>query len=174
MSAPDNLAELHAELVDPTDEDLDLFDCGDAEVTTYFKSRTWFKADSGKASPPTYRFRVAPGGDVVGYAAVSPGKRGHPSDASDAKTKYLVVYALGVHNTFKGQLRSNGEKYAAALLRRLEQLPRPNGLVGIYLWVRSDNVRAIRFYEKVGFVRDPGGPLKRREGSPHLTMRKLW
>ncbi|MEZ4461501.1 MAG: GNAT family N-acetyltransferase [bacterium] len=47
-----------------------------------------------------------------------------------------------------------------------------NGCVGLALWVRSDNNRAIAFYEKVGFERDPTGPVSRDDGVPHLTMRK--
>lgn len=44
--------------------------------------------------------------------------------------------------------------------------------VGLSLRVRTDNPRAMAFYRKMGFVPDPGGPLKRDSGAPHLSMRK--
>ncbi len=36
--------------------------------------------------------------------------------------------------------------------------------VGLSLWVRSDNAKAIRFYRKFGFIDDPRGPVQRDEG----------
>jgi hypothetical protein len=50
----------------------------------------------------------------------------------------------------------------------------PTYCVGVSLWVRSDNARAIAFYEKVGMVKDPGGPVSRDQGATHLTMRKIF
>lgn len=47
-----------------------------------------------------------------------------------------------------------------------------DGCVGVSLWVRADNARAVAFYKKVGFREDPGGACQRDGGAPHLTMRK--
>jgi ribosomal protein S18 acetylase RimI-like enzyme len=56
----------------------------------------------------------------------------------------------------------------------LEELARSKAnCVALKLWVRSTNARAIGFYVKVGFVRDPGRPLQLDDGDPMLTMRKF-
>jgi len=46
------------------------------------------------------------------------------------------------------------------------------GCVGLCLWVRSANIRAIRFYKKTEFAMDPTGPVQRDGGPPHASMRK--
>ncbi len=158
----------------PDATDLDVFDSGNPEVDDYFKSRRWFDPEKGKAAPPTYQF-VGPDEEIVGYAAASFRKCAHPTDAVDGKAKYLVVYAAGLHRRFHGQEDPDmpGETFATSVFRVLEEFARTkDGCVGLYLWVRSDNDRAIAFYEKFGFERDPGGAVERDEGSPHLTMRK--
>lgn len=164
---------IHAAFADPTDQAVDAFECGDPEVNHYFKSRSWFR--DGKLSPPTYEFRRASGGPILGYAAVAPRNIEHPSDADTGKAKYLVVYADGVNNPFQGILfqETPKETYAAAIFRFLEGQRLAN-CVGLSLRVRDNNTRAIAFYKKVGFVADPGGSKVRDEaGAPHLTMRKL-
>ena len=94
---------LRVQLALPDDPDLDSFSSGVDEVDEYFRSRQWFSATSGKAAPPTYQFRTAEGGDVVGYAAVSFRSCTHPSDDSETKAKYLVVYAAGLQGRFQGK-----------------------------------------------------------------------
>ncbi len=165
---------IHAEFADAGDQAVDAFECGDSEVDHYFKSRSWFR--DGKLSPPmTYQFRAASGGAIVGYAAVGPRSIEHPADADTGKAKYLVIYAVGVNKPFQGILfqEEPKETYAAAIFRFLEG-KRPTNCVGLSLWVRDNNTRAIAFYKKIGFVADPGGSKVRDEaGAPHLTMRKL-
>lgn len=87
-----------------------------------------------------------------------------------------MVYVTGVHTRFQGAKnpRRPDESFAQSMFAILDDLAQSKaGSVGMCLWVRADNVRAIRFYQKVGFVADPGGHVQRDEGAPHLTMRKL-
>lgn len=158
---------------DPADAAVDAFDCGDDEVNNYFRKRLWFR--DGKISPPTYEFRLGAGQPVVGYVSVAPRANEHPTDESTQKAKYLVIYAIGVNKAFQGQRLESGESYAAAMVDFLGTVDTKKKCIGLYLWVRSDNARAIAFYKKVGFEADPGGPRPRfdGEGAPHLTMRKL-
>jgi GNAT superfamily N-acetyltransferase len=161
----------------PDDPDLDLFESGVEEVDSYFRSRQWFNAEKGKAAPPTYQFLTEEGGEVVGYAAVAFRNCPHPDDAAAERAKYLAVYVTGVHQRFQGQKnpRAPGESFAASMFRQLEQFARDKaGCVGLFLWVRADNDRAIAFYRKVGFVDDPAGPVQRDDGAPHLSMRRLF
>ncbi len=160
----------------PDDPDLDAFDSGIEEVNDYFRSRRWFNAAKGKAAPPTYQFQTHEGGDVVGYAAVSFRNCGHPDDAAGERAKYLMVYVVGLHARFQGREnpRASGDSFAVSMFRVLDQFARDKtGCVGLYLWVRSDNDRAIAFYRKVGFDDDPAGPVQRDDNVPHLTLRKL-
>ena len=124
--------------------------------------------EDGKSAPPTYKF--SDDDKVVGFAAVAFRNCPHPVDSASEVAKYLVSEDLhGVENP-----NVKGESYAVTLFRTLERFAREKeGVVALSLWVRSDNVRAIAFYEKVGFKRDPGGPVQRNGGSPHLTMRKI-
>ena len=159
----------------PDDPDLDAFDSGVAEVDAYFRSRQWFNVAKGVAAPPTYQFLTDEGGEVVGYAAVVFRNAEHPHDRSDDRARYLVIYVTGVHERFQGREnpRAAGETYAVLMFRVLEGFARAKaGCVGMSLWVRADNARAIASYQKVGFVDDPGGPVQRHGGAPHLTMRK--
>ena len=101
----------------------------------------------------------------------------HPDDGSASKAKYLAIYVTGVHRHFHGEKnpRAPEESFAVSVFRQLEQFAQDKaGCVGLFLWVRADNDRAIGFYRKVGFVDDPAGPVQRDEGAPHLTMRKLF
>ena len=167
---------LYIQFALPDDPDLDGFTSGIEEVDAYFRSRQWFNAAKGKVSPPTYQFLTTDGGGVVGYAAVSFRKCPHPDDASAEKAKYLAVYAVGLHKRFHGQKnpRAPDESFAESMFRALEGFARDKtDCVGLYLWVRADNDRAIGFYRKFGFREDPGGPVQRDDIVPHLTMRKL-
>ncbi len=167
---------LYIQFALPDHPDLDGFASGMDEVDWYFRSRQWFNAAKGKASPPTYQFLTANGGDVVGYAAVSFRECGHPEDASEEKAKYLAVYAAGLYSRFQGQKnpRAPDESFAESMFRVLEGFARDKtDCVGLYLWVRADNDRAIGFYRKFGFREDPGGLVQRDDKVPHLTMRKL-
>ncbi len=160
----------------PDDPDLDRFDSGEEEVNTFFRSRRWFNAEKGLAAPPTYVFRTERGGPVVGYAAVSFRNAEHPNDRSATRAKYLMVYVVGVNRSYQGQRNpfAPGETFAASIFAVIEEFAAAKaGCVGMSLWVRSINVRAIRFYEKAGFLADPSGPVERDAGAPHLTMRKL-
>ena len=160
----------------PDDPELDRFDSGDDEVNAYFRSRRWFNAERGQAAPPTYVFRTVPGGPVIGYAAVSPRSAGYPDDQSTSQARYMMIYVVGVNRRFQGQRNPLApvETFAASIFAVIEGFAASKeGCVGLSLWVRSTNKRAIRFYEKMGFVADPGGPVSRDAGAPHLTMRKL-
>jgi len=160
----------------PDDTDLDAFSSGVAEVDTYFRSRQWFNTQKSKASPPTYQFRNADD-EVVGYAAVSYRKCDHPEDGAPDRAKYLSIYVTGLHERFHGTKNpaAPNETYAESMFRVLEDFACGTaGCVGMYLWVRANNARAIAFYEKVGFVGDAAGPVQRDTGARHLTMRKVF
>jgi len=169
-------ASLHTRLALPDDPDLDGFYSGVPEVDGYFRDRRWFNAGKGIAAPPTYQFLTEEDGHVVGYAAVAFRNADHPRDGVGERARYLMVYVAGVHRQFQGQSnpRAPGETFAASIFQVLEHFARGReGCVGLVLWVRVDNLRAVAFYQKFGFVADPGGPVQRDQGSPHLTMRKL-
>ena len=159
----------------PDDPDLDAFSSGVAEVDAYFRGRQWFNVDKDRAAPPTYQFLTDKDGEVVGYAAIAFRNAEHPLDGSPERARYLVIYAVGIHERFQGALnpRAEQETYAVSLFGVLEAFARDKaGCAGLSLWVRADNPRAMGFYEKVGFVADPGGAVHRDGGAPHLTMRK--
>jgi len=167
--------DLHFAFALPGDASLDRFDCGDTEVDAYFRSRRWFDAARGQASPPTYAFRAARGGDVVGYATVAFRNVAHPDDRSAGRARYLCIYAIGVERRFQGLVvpGSTCRTFAAAMIAIIEDLAMARSdCVGLSLWVRSTNRRAIRFYEKTGFAMDPTGPVQRDAGAPHASMRK--
>jgi len=167
---------LHTRFAEPDDPDIDTFTSGVDEVDAYFRSRQWFNTKKGEASPPTYQFLTEEGGDVVGYAAVTVRNYDHPQDGVGTRARYLMVYVTGVHTRFQGQQnpRAPGKTFAVSMFRVLEDMARGKAnCVGLSLWVRADNPRAISFYKKVGFVPDPGGPVQRDNGAPHLTMRWL-
>ena len=161
----------------PDDPELDRFTSGVPEVDDFFRSRQWFAEEKGKASPPTYRFCLAQSGEVVGYASVAKRRCGHPMDDSQARARYLAIYLVGLHQRFQGVELPGTEatSIAAAMFAQLELMARAaSGCVGLYLWVREDNERAIAFYRKLGFVEDAGGLAQRDHGPAHLTMRKLF
>ena len=167
---------LFYELALPDDPELDRFDCGEVEVNDYFLKRRWFNTKKGQAAPPTYVFRTEKGGPVVGYAAVSFRIVEHPDDRSPTRAKYLTIYTVGVNRPYQGQRNplASDETFAASVFRVIEGFAASKaGCVGLSLWVRSTNTRAIRFYEKAAFVADPGGPVQRDAGAAHWTMRKL-
>lgn len=172
LSAPRFSLVKHS-LALPTDPDLDVFASGDDEVDRFFGSRQWFNTDKRKHKPPTYQF-VATSGQAVGYAAVDWGNRGHPLDGGAGQAKYLIIYAAGVHTRFHGQSDPNtpGLRYSTAMFQVMEQwaVDKP-ACVGLYLWVRRTNMRAIAFYRRFGFEDDSGPPVASRPD--HLTMRKL-
>lgn len=164
------------EFATPDDPFLDQFSCGYEVTDRYFRSRQWFKVDKGRSAPPTYVFRVAEDGPVVGYCAFDFGKQLHPDNASETKAKYLVIYMIGVDRAFKGTPNplAPGHTYAVSIMAALEEIARgkPN-CVGMSLWVRSTNEAAIGLYRKVGFTADPGNPVHLDDGDPILTMRKI-
>ena len=170
-------APLFTQFAIPDDPDLDVFASGDDEVDGFFRSRRWFSAEKGQASPPTYVFRTTEGGSVVGYAAVSFRNAEHPDDSSATRARYLMIYVVGVNTAFQGKRNplAPAETFAASIFGVIQGLAgAKQGCVGLSLWVRATNARAIRFYEKVGFVADPSGATSRDAGPPHLTMRKLF
>lgn len=161
------------QIADPADPDIDSFSSGDAEVDSYFRGRSWFNAKDGKCSPPTYQFRT--GTKVLGYAAATFANQPHPIDASKTKAKCFAIYVVGVHKHFRGVKNPQApiESYAVSIFRQLEKFAREKPeCVGLSLWVRSGNERAIEFYRKFGFEADPAGAVQRKPGDPHLTMRK--
>jgi ribosomal protein S18 acetylase RimI-like enzyme len=167
---------IFCEFATPDDPFLDQFSCGYERTDHYFRGRQWFKADKGRSAPPTYVFRVAEGGPVVGYCAFDFGNRPHPDNSSNTKVKYLVIYMFGVDRGFQGTQNplASGQTYAVSIMAKIEDLARgkPN-CVGISLWVRSTNEAAIGLYRKVGFTADPGSPMHLDDGDPILTMRKI-
>ncbi len=168
---------IHVQLALPGDPDIDALNSGVAEVDRYFQSRAWFDTRKGKASPATYQFRTAPGGDVVGYASAAFRNQPHPTDSADVRARYLVLYALGVHRAYQGvdNPSAPGRRYATTVLDAVEELARSRaGCVGVSLWVREDNARAIAFYRRCGWAAEPTGPVQRDAGARHLTMRKLF
>jgi ribosomal protein S18 acetylase RimI-like enzyme len=164
------------EFATPDDPSLDQFSCGYERTDHYFRSRQWFKADKGRSAPPTYAFRVAEGGPVVGYCAFDFGKQAYPDNASNTKAKYLVIYMFGVDRGFQGTQNplAPGQTYAVSIMAALEEIARgkPN-CVGMSLWVRATNEAAIGLYRKVGFEADSGNPVHLDDGDPILTMRKI-
>jgi len=160
----------------PDDPFLDRFCSGYAPTDRYFRNRECFKADKGRSSPPTYVFRVAEHGPVVGYCAFAFRKQPHPDDAHATKARYLVIYMIGVDLPFQGIQNplTPGQTYAASITAVLGCMARSKpDCVGLSLWVRSTNALAMAFYRKVGFAEDPGGPSQRDGGDPLLTMRKI-
>ncbi|MCB9663784.1 MAG: GNAT family N-acetyltransferase [Alphaproteobacteria bacterium] len=168
---------IHLDRALPDDPDLDALDCGVAEVDRYFRSRVWFDDRKGRASPATYQCRTGPGGLVVGYAAAAFRNQAHPTDDGFERARYLVLYALGVHRQFQGVRNpaDRGRSHAATILVALEEMGRQRSdCVGLSLWVREDNARALAFYGRCGFVADPAGPVARDGGPRHLTLRLLF
>jgi ribosomal protein S18 acetylase RimI-like enzyme len=165
-------ADVVAEDALPTDPAVDAFHCGDEEVEAYFHGRQWFRP---KGTLATFAFHAANDGPAIGYVTVAGQRVPHPTDASAATARYLTVYALGVAVDHQG-VRNPGrprDTFAVSILRMVEDLARAqSACVGLSLWVRANNARAIGFYRKVGFVADAGGPTQRDDGAPHLTMRK--
>lgn len=157
----------------PDDPALDEFKSGDGEVDHYFRTRAWWKASKGKASPPTFQFVTGSDDTVVGYAAVARKTVPHPWDSSLESARYLIVYALGVNVKYHGAEIDGGTTYALAVLDMLVSEARSAvDCRGLSLWVRTTNARAIAFYRKAGFKADPEGPVARDEQGPaHLTMR---
>ncbi|MBI4821695.1 MAG: hypothetical protein HY791_35875 [Deltaproteobacteria bacterium] len=168
---------LFHELALPTDPDLDQFSSGNSEVDAYFSKREWFNSAKNEHAPPTYQFRTAQNGEVVGYAAAAFRNNPHPDDSSTTKAKYLVVYVAAVHSRYAGQRNpaAPSETFSSSMFAILDSMARAKaGCVGLCLRVRTDNLRAIAFYEKVGFAPDPGGARPLDDKAPHLTMRKTW
>jgi ribosomal protein S18 acetylase RimI-like enzyme len=167
---------IHLQHALPTDPDIDALDSGVAEVDHYFKSRSWFDTRRGYASPATWQFRTAPEGPVVGYASAAFRRQAHPTDQATERALYLVIYVLGVHRHFQGALNpmAPGQRFAASIIDAIRALALDReDCVGLSLWVRQDNPRAIQFYRRCGFVADPDGPVARDKGPCHLTMRLL-
>lgn len=132
----------------------------------------------GKVSPTTYKF-LAPtvGVPAVAYASAAFGNYVHPDNLSAAKARYLVIYAVGVSAQLHGMREPrSGQTYATCVFLELEALARQkDGCVGLALRVRSDNGRAIGFYQKIGFAADPRGPVPAPDGgASYLTMRRLF
>jgi len=160
----------------PDDPFLDRFSSGYERTDAYFRSREWFNPGKGRSAPPTYVFRVAEGGPVMGYCAFDFGKQPHPDNASETKARYLVIYMIGVDQAFQGipNLLASGQTYAASIMAVIEDIARAKqSCVGLSLWVRSTNYVAMAFYRKVGFTADLVGPSRRNDGDPILTMRKI-
>lgn len=159
----------------PDDPAIDTFTSGDVEVDAYFHSRQWFHAASKQASPPTFALRSQEGG-LVTLVTVGFRRAPWPADTSwQART--LTVYALGVGLEFQGQRNPMApeETYAASVTAVVERMGREKAdCLGLALWVREGNARAIAFYRRCGFVGDPGGAVQRDEGAAHLTMRKAF
>jgi ribosomal protein S18 acetylase RimI-like enzyme len=168
---------LHVSMADPADSELDVFKSGEAEVDAHFRSRGWWNLQKSETSPPTYQVRTQEGGEVVGYLSMVRRRLPHPHDGSIDRAKYVVVYVVGIYEKFHGVLnpRSENETYAKSIFQFIEAWAQSDGsCVGISLWVRANNPRAIRFYRKLGFLEDPAGPVSRDSGAQHLTMRKLF
>jgi hypothetical protein len=168
-------SELQYEFAIPSDPDVDNFESGDDEVDKYFRSRQWFDDKFEKTSPPTYKF--CDGKNVVGFASVAFRNCPHPTEESSTKAKYLVVYAVGVRKELHGTKNPHAvdETYAMTLFRTIFRFGLERaGVVGVSLWVRADNARAVAFYEKAGLQKDPGGPIQRNGGAPHITMRRIY
>lgn len=82
-----------------------------------------------------------------------------------------------MHRHFQGveNPESPGQRYAATVMAAIAEMARARAnCVGLSLWVREDNPRAIAFYERCGFEPDPAGPVARDDHSRHLTMRRLF
>lgn len=168
--------ELHVRLATPVSPELDTFASGNAEVDRYFRERRWFDTGKGRAAPPTYEVRVGAGGEVIGFLSLAFGNRPHPADGNPDKGRYLVIYVVGLVQSVQGsRARERGPTRAEQVFEWVTRQGQEHpGCVGLYLWVRADNHRAVGFYEKVGFQTDSGGPVQRDKGPAHLTMRKLF
>ncbi|MCR4632781.1 MAG: GNAT family N-acetyltransferase [Erysipelotrichaceae bacterium] len=77
-------------------------------------------------------------GSVIGFIGYGSSKEETPEAG--------VIFALYVLAEYYG--RGVGRKLMDAGLKQIERFPR------VRLWVLKENERAIRFYEKCGFVRD--------------------
>lgn len=161
----------------PTDTDLDGFYSGVAEVDDYFRQRQWFNPVKGTAAPPTYTFLEAGTGAVVGYAALAYRNIDHPHDGAGKRAKYLMVYVAGVNTQYQSlrNPQDPGETYAESMFCTIVDLAqKTRGCVGLSLWVREDNPRAMAFYRRIGFTEDLSGAVQRDGGARHVTMRKLF
>lgn len=164
---------MKVQLALPDDPDLDLFSSGNVEVDSFFRSRQWFNAKKGKASPATYQFRTEDD-QILGYAAAASRNLDHPHENPVGRKKFLVVYAAGIHTKFQGAVDPDrtSQTYAASIFEWLDDLARQVGCFGVSLWIRVDNPRAIRFYEKMGLTK-VGNPMQIDDGAQHVTMQKV-
>lgn len=169
-----NIAGKRLTLASPTDEALDSFDCGDEEVTKHFRERRYFDAKR-KPHSGGYKF-VDMNGAAAGFMHLNPSKRLIRDDCEEYG-RFMVVFAFGVSLPFQGQVDPGdpaGRRFAEVLMGEAVRLAQQKeGCIGLHLWVRANNRRAINFYQRLGFAGDPGGPAKRGEGEPYLTMRRM-
>lgn len=157
----------------PDSPELERFDCGDPEVNAYFHSAQW----AARLGQGTFHIRACVGGPTLGFVTAEFRKSGRVSDEDPNKARFFTIYAFGLNLAFHGQKnpRAPQESYAASAFRVLESLARTKAdCAGLALWVREHNARAIAFYEKVGFIPDPAGPVPRDGGPRHITLRKLF
>lgn len=163
------------DLASPTDEALDSFDCGDDEVNEHFRKRRFFDE---KWTPTSrgYKFQDE-SASCVGFMHLSFARAPLRDEASDTG-RFLVVFAFGVGLPFQGQTDPtdpDGRRFAAVLMGEAVKFAKAKkDCLGVSLWVRANNHRAIKFYERAGFVGDPDGPRQRADGCPHLTMRLMF
>lgn len=110
-------------------------------VTVPFTSRATVAQDLATQDPNRHVLGAVVAGRVVGFAGLSVGKR--------ARTRHVGHFYLEVHERFWG--RGVGSALMTAIL---DLADRWLGLVRVELQVNADNDRAVRLYERFGFVRE--------------------
>lgn len=96
---------------------------------------------SAHAAPNRHLLGAVVGGRVVGFGGLTVGRR--------ARTRHVGHLFLEVHESFQG--KGVGRALLSAIL---DLADRWLGLARVELQVNADNDRAVRLYERAGFVRE--------------------
>lgn len=136
----------------------------------FFVQRGWF-GETGRE--PTTCLQFGTEREILGYAAVTVIKVGHPTRGASVTRRYLLVAQVGVASKFQGVRDPQGSAtFATEIFEAMKDLARRQECTGLYLNVRKDNERAQRFYARLGFVPD-GEYRSKRSGAKMLRQRPV-